>query len=98
MSDRRRLVEGGHGMRARICTSPAVAAPAAATVVEATRAMRTKNVGTVVVVDARRPIGLLADREIGVEVAQGKDPETLQVGNEMGRISAARASGLRRAS
>ena len=71
-------------MLGRICTKPVVTLPATATVVEAARAMRIRNVGTVIVVNARRPIGLLTDRDITVEVvAQGKDPETLQVGAVM---------------
>jgi CBS domain-containing protein len=71
-------------MLGRICTKPVVTLPATATVAEAARAMRIKNVGTVVVVNARRPIGLLTDRDITVDVvAQGKDPDDVQVGAVM---------------
>jgi len=73
-------------MLGRICTKPVVTVPATTTIAEAARAMRIKNVGTVVVVNARRPIGLVTDRDITVEVvAQGKDPEALQVGAVMRR-------------
>jgi CBS domain-containing protein len=63
-----------------------VTASATTTVAEAARTMRVKDVGTVVVVNAGRPIGVLTDRDIVVEVvAQGKDPDVVQVGTLMRR-------------
>jgi len=73
-------------MLGRICTKPVVTVAATATVAHAARAMRTRNVGTVVVVNARRPIGLVTDRDIATEVvAHGKDPESVPVGKVMRR-------------
>jgi CBS domain-containing protein len=73
-------------MLAKVCTKPVVTASATTTVEEAARAMRVKNVGAVVVVNAGRPVGMLTDRDIVVEVvAQGKDPDTVPVGAVMRR-------------
>jgi CBS domain-containing protein len=56
------------------------------TVDEAARAMRTKNVGALVVVNAGRPIGMLTDRDVTIEVvARGLDPDTVRVGDVMHR-------------
>lgn len=71
-------------MLGRICTKPVITASATMTVADAARAMRTRNVGMVVVVNAGRPIGVLTDRDITVDVvALGKDPDTVQVGAVM---------------
>jgi CBS domain-containing protein len=54
------------------------------TVDQAARAMRSKNVGALVVVNAGRPVGMLTDRDIVVEVvARGMDPEEVRVGDVM---------------
>jgi predicted transcriptional regulator len=54
------------------------------TVAEAARAMRVKNVGTVVIVNAGRPIGMVTDRDIVMEVvAPGKDPDAVRLGDVM---------------
>jgi len=71
-------------MLSRVCSKPVVTAPATATAEEVARIMRTKNVGTVVVVNAGRPIGLVTDRDIAVDVvALGKDSSTVRVGEIM---------------
>ncbi len=71
-------------MIGRICTKPVVTASRDMTVAEAARLMRAKNVGTVVVVNGRKPIGLLTDRDIAVGVVgQGKDPTTTLMGHVM---------------
>ena len=73
-------------MLSRVCSKPVITASATTTVAEAARTMRAKNVGAVVVVDAGRPIGILTDRDIAVEVvAQGKDPDATEVGALMRR-------------
>ena len=73
-------------MLSRVCSKPVITASATTTVAEAARTMRAKNVGAVVVVDAGRPIGILTDRDIAVEVvAQGKDPDATEVGTLMRR-------------
>ena len=73
-------------MLAKICTKPVVTASAQMTVDEAARAMRSRNVGALVVVNAGRPIGMLTDRDVVVEVvAKGMDPDTVRVGDVMRR-------------
>ena len=64
-------------MIGHICTKPVVTASRDTTVAEAARLMRAKNVGTVVVANGMKPVGLLTDRDIAVDVVgQGKDPAT----------------------
>ncbi|HEY7869720.1 MAG TPA: CBS domain-containing protein [Methylomirabilota bacterium] len=71
-------------MLGKICIKPVVTASAQMTVEEAARAMRSKNVGALVVVNAGRPIGMLTDRDVAVEVvAKGMDPDTTRVGEVM---------------
>ena len=71
-------------MLGKICTKPVVTASAQMTVEEAARAMRTKNVGALVVVNAGRPIGMLTDRDVAIEVvAKGMDPDVARVGDVM---------------
>jgi CBS domain-containing protein len=71
-------------MLGKICIKPVVTASAQMTVEQAARAMRDKNVGALVVVNAGRPIGMLTDRDIAVEVvARGVDPDTARVGDVM---------------
>jgi CBS domain-containing protein len=73
-------------MLGKICIKPVVTASAQMTVAEAARAMRGKNVGALVVVNAGRPIGMLTDRDIAVEVvAQGMDPDAVRVADVMHR-------------
>lgn len=71
-------------MLGRICTKPVITASAQMTVEEAARVMRSKNVGALVVVNAGRPVGMLTDRDVAVEVvATGMDPDTARVGDVM---------------
>jgi len=71
-------------MLGKICTKPVVTASAQMTVDQAARAMRSRNVGALVVVNAGRPIGMLTDRDVVVEVvAKGMDPDTVRVGDVM---------------
>jgi len=71
-------------MLGKICTKPVVTTSAQMTVDQAARAMRSKNVGALVVVNAGRPVGMLTDRDIVVEVvARGMDPEEVRVGDVM---------------
>lgn len=71
-------------MLGKICVRPVVTTAAQMTVGHAARVMRAKNVGSLVVVNAGRPIGMLTDRDIAVEVvAQGMDPDSTRVGDVM---------------
>ena len=71
-------------MLGKVCMKPVVTASAQMTISEAARAMRSKNIGALVVVNAGRPIGMLTDRDITVEVvAHGMDPDSVRVGDVM---------------
>lgn len=73
-------------MLGKICTKPVVTASAQMTVEQAARAMRSKNVGALIVVNTGRPVGMLTDRDIAIEVvAKGLDPDTARVGDVMHR-------------
>ncbi len=73
-------------MLGEICTKPAVTVSPKASVLEAARLMRQKNVGAVVVVNDRTPQGMLTDRDIAVGVvAAGHDPATTTVAEVMRR-------------
>ena len=73
-------------MLGKICIKPVVTAAAQMTVDEAARLMRSKNVGALVVVNAGRPIGMLTDRDVAIEVvAKGLDPDAVRVGDVMHR-------------
>ncbi|HXJ37588.1 MAG TPA: CBS domain-containing protein [Candidatus Eisenbacteria bacterium] len=51
---------------------------------DAARCMRDRQVGSVVVVDAHRPVGILTDRDLTVRVlAAGLDPGTTRVSEVM---------------
>ncbi len=52
----------------QLCSKPVVTVAANATVREAARLMREKNVGAVVVRGSDRPGGILTDRDIAVSV------------------------------
>jgi CBS domain-containing protein len=67
-----------------IATKPVVTASARMTIAAAARAMRENNVGSLVVVNAGRPLGMLTDRDIVLEVvAMGRDPEVVAVRDVM---------------
>jgi CBS domain-containing protein len=71
-------------MLGKICIRPVVTASAQMTVGQAARAMRARDVGALVVVNASRPIGMLTDRDIAIQVvAQGKDPDSTRVADVM---------------
>jgi CBS domain-containing protein len=71
-------------MLGKICTKPVITASAQMTADQAARAMRSKNVGALVVVNAGRPVGMLTDRDVAIEVvAKGLDPEMTRVGDVM---------------
>lgn len=71
-------------MLGKVCTKPVVTTSAQMTVAQAARTMRSKNVGALVVANAGRPIGMLTDRDIAIEVvAQGMDPESVRVADVM---------------
>ena len=70
-----------------LCKRPVVSATAAVPLVEVAKLMRSRHVGCVVVVDpfgSQKPVGILTDRDIVVEVlAAGIDPATICVGDIM---------------
>ena len=72
-----------------IAVKPVITASTRMTVAEAAEAMRGKNVGCLVVVNAGRPVGMLTDRDIVMEVvALGKDPDAVRVGDVMHKHAA----------
>ena len=70
-----------------LCKRPAVSATAAVPLVEVAKLMRSRHVGSVVVVDpfgSQKPVGILTDRDIVVEVlATGVDPAGMSAGDIM---------------
>ena len=70
----------------KFCTRSVVCATRDTTIVEAAHLMRSNHVGDVIVVDesggARRPIGIVTDRDIVIEiVAAGLNPDLVKVGD-----------------
>lgn len=66
------------------CKRQVVTATANATLAEVARLMRNQHVGTVVIVEGRKPVGVVTDRDIVVQtVACGLDPCTLVAGEMM---------------
>ncbi len=64
-------------MIGKVCTKPVVTASPDMTVAQAAQLMLAKNVGTVVVANGMKPVGLLTDRDIAVDVVgRGKNPAT----------------------
>lgn len=81
---------------ADICNNRVVTAVASTLLPEVAKLMRKNHVGSVVVVDdkdARRPIGIVTDRDIVVEVvAAEQDPRIVTAGDIMsGAVVSARA-------
>lgn len=71
-----------------LCTREVVVASRSDSVLEAARLMRQHHVGDVVIVDdvdgARKPAGLVTDRDLVVEVmAPGINPESIGIGEIM---------------
>ena len=63
-----------------VMTSNPVTMPATASTLEAARAMRDSNIGTVVVLDNGKVCGIVTDRDIVVRaVAHGRDPATTKL-------------------
>jgi CBS domain-containing protein len=71
-----------------ICNRNVVVAHRDATLADAAKLMRENHVGSIVVLDGapgRRPVGILTDRDIVVEViAADMDPRAVSVGDIMG--------------
>jgi CBS domain-containing protein len=68
----------------QLCTREVDTASFAETVLVAAQRMRDRQVGTLVVVDEARPVGIVTDRDLTVRVlATGLDPETARVSEVM---------------
>lgn len=73
-------------MIGEICTKPVVTVSPKASIQDAARLMRQKNVGALVVVNNGSPQGILTDRDVAIGVvAQGRDPATTTVAEVMRR-------------
>jgi CBS domain-containing protein len=71
-------------MIGEVCTKAVATISSKATVLEAARLMREKNVGALVVVNSQKPKGIITDRDIAVSVvAEGLDPAMVPVGDVM---------------
>jgi CBS domain-containing protein len=71
-------------MLKQIAVKPVITASARMTITEAARAMKQKNVGALIIVNAGRPLGVLTDRDIAIDVvAAGKDPDAVRVEDVM---------------
>ena len=70
-----------------LCKRPVVTVTAAVPILEVAKLMRSRHVGSVVVVDSLgtlKPVGIVTDRDIVVEVlAGGIDPGTVNAGDIM---------------
>ena len=65
---------------------PPVSLPADAKCIEAAEAMREQNVGSIVVADGGKPLGVITDRDLVVRVmARSEDPSELTVGEVMSK-------------
>jgi CBS domain-containing protein len=68
----------------RICSRDVDTAHYDENVLDAARRMRDRQVGTVIVVDEMRPVGIVTDRDLTVRVlAQGLDPKLTRVSEVM---------------
>jgi len=68
----------------RICSRDVDTANYDENVLDAARRMRDRQVGTVVVVDEMRPVGIVTDRDLTVRVlAQGLSPEATRLSDIM---------------
>ena len=66
------------------CKRQVVTATANATLAEIAKLMRNQHVGTVVIVEGRKPVGIVTDRDIVIEtIACGLDARTLVAGEMM---------------
>jgi CBS domain-containing protein len=65
---------------------PPVALPPEAKCMEAAEVMREQNVGSIVVADGGKPLGVITDRDLVVRVmARNEDPRELTVGEVMSK-------------
>jgi len=63
----------------RVCRKEVVTVSPHTNLLEVARLLRSQHVGSVVVVEERRPVGILTDRDIIVKVvAEEKDPKAIQ--------------------
>ena len=63
----------------RMCKKDVITVSPEASLLEVARLMRAHHVGSVIVVNEDRPIGILTDRDIIIKaVAEDKDPKTLR--------------------
>jgi CBS domain-containing protein len=59
---------------------PVKTLPASASCVAAARLMRDENIGSVVVADAREPLGVVTDRDLAIRVlAEARNPEDVRL-------------------
>ncbi len=66
------------------CRTEVVTIPLGTSIAESAKLMKQKNVGSVVIIDDSKPVGILTDRDIAVRVvAEGKDPESTKVSEVM---------------
>lgn len=73
-------------MLGEMSIKPVITIAPDASIRDAARLMRAKKVGALVVVNARRPVGILTDRDITVNVvAAGHDPAAMTVSKVMHR-------------
>jgi citrate synthase len=66
-----------------LMSSPVVTASATETVADAARRMKDQRVGSVVVVEANRPVGILTERDLVRCSAAGSDPASVKVAEWM---------------
>jgi CBS domain-containing protein len=70
----------------KLGTSTLVTATSKMSVADASRLMREARVGCVVVLEGRRPVGILTDRDLVTRVmAEARDPSAVTVGQVMTR-------------
>jgi CBS domain-containing protein len=63
-----------------IMASPAVTAPPELSVLEAARMMKERNIGSLIIEEAARPVGILTERDlVGKVLAEGLDPKDTTV-------------------
>jgi CBS domain-containing protein len=69
---------------AECCSKDVVMASPDSSVVEAARLMEERNVGSIIVTEEERPVGIVTDRDIALRViAQGKRPEETTIRDVM---------------
>lgn len=65
---------------------PPVALSADAKCIEAAETMRARNVGSIVIAEGRKPLGVITDRDLVVRVmARNEDPRELTIGEVMSK-------------